>query len=93
MNGRNVTKIQKTIRLPRPLFKEAERLIRACGHCESINEFIVKSMRLRIDLLKRKELDAKFAEMSEDTDYQKEAKLIAEEFESSDWEAAKLLEG
>jgi hypothetical protein len=31
--------------------------------------------------------------MSEDTYYQKEATLLAEEFESSDWEAAKLLEG
>ena len=45
-------------------------------------------MRLRIDVLKRKELDARFAEMSEDTYYQKEATLLAEEFESSDWEAA-----
>jgi len=50
-------------------------------------------MKLRIDVLNRKELEAKFAEMAEDSDYQKEAKLIAEEFESSDWEAAKILEG
>jgi hypothetical protein len=50
-------------------------------------------MRLRIEVLKRKELDAKFAGMSEDTDYQKEANLLAKEFESSDWEAAKPLEG
>lgn len=86
------SKIQKTIRLPLSLIHEAERFITACGHCESINEFIVKSIRLRIEVLKRRELDAKFAEMSEDTDYQKEANLMAEEFEISDWEAAKLLE-
>jgi hypothetical protein len=86
------SKIQKTIRLPLSLVHEAERFINACGHCESINEFIVKSMRLRIDVLKRRELDAKFAEMSEDTNYHKEANLIAEEFEISDWEAANLLE-
>jgi hypothetical protein len=86
------SKIQKTIRLPLSLIHEAERFINACGHCESINEFIVKSMRLRIYVLKRRELDAKFAEMSEDADYQKEANLMAEEFEISDWEAAKLLE-
>ena len=93
MIARSVQKIQRTIRLPRPVFEEAERLIKTCGHCESINDFVVKSMKLRINMLKRKELDAKFAEMSKDTDYQKEAQLIAEEFESSDWEAAKLLEG
>jgi hypothetical protein len=86
------SKVQKTVRLPLSLIHEAERFINACGNCESINEFIVKSMRLRIDALKRRELDAKFAAMSEDTDYQKEASLIAEEFEISDWEAAKLLE-
>ena len=86
------SKIQKTIRLPLSLIHEAERFISACGHCESMNEFIVKSMRLRIDALNRRELDAKFAAMSGDTDYQKEASLIAEEFEVSDWEAAKLLE-
>jgi Arc/MetJ-type ribon-helix-helix transcriptional regulator len=93
MRSRNATKTQKTVRLPKPLLKEAENLIRSCGRCESMNDFIVRSMRLRIDVLKRKELDARFAEMSEDTYYQKEATLLAEEFESSDWEAAKLLEG
>jgi len=93
MRARSIPKIQKTVRLPKPLFQEVERFIRASGHCESVNDFIVKSMKLRIDVLKRKELDAKFAEMAEDTDYQKEAKLIAEEFESSDWETAKFLEG
>jgi hypothetical protein len=39
-----------------------------------------------------RELDAKFAEMSEDTGYQEEANLLVKEFETSDWEAAKLLE-
>jgi hypothetical protein len=92
MQARNAAKIQRTIRLPKYLFEEAEQLIRFCGHGESINDFIVKSMKLRIAMLKRKELDAKFAEMSKDTDYQKEAQLITEEFESSDWETAKLLD-
>ena len=93
MMARKVAKIQKTIRLPKPLFEEAERLIKTCGHCESINDFVLNSMKLRIKILKRKELDAKFAEMSKDTGYQKEAQLIAKEFESSDVETAMLLEG
>jgi hypothetical protein len=50
-------------------------------------------MKLRISVLKRKELDAKFAEMSKDTDYQKNAQMLMEEFEYSDWETAKFLEG
>lgn len=92
MRGQKAIKAQKTVRLPRPLLKEAESLLRACGHCESLNDFIVRSMRLRIEVLKRKELDSRFAEMPEDPDCQKEAHLLAEEFASSDWDAAKLLE-
>ena len=52
---------------------------------------MMKSMQIRINILKRRELDAEIFEMSKDTDYQKHAQLMAEEFESSDWETAKLL--
>lgn len=92
MHGRGVAKIQKTIRLPKSLLEEVERMIKCCRRGESTNDFIVKSMHLRISILKRKELDAKFSEMSKDTDYQRDAQLMAEEFESTDWETAKLLD-
>jgi len=92
MHARGVAKIQKTIRFPKPLLEEVEQMIKCCRRGESTNDFIVKSMRLRISILKRKELDAKFAEMSKDTDYQRDAQSIAEEFESSDWETVKLLD-
>jgi Arc/MetJ-type ribon-helix-helix transcriptional regulator len=93
MRTRNSIKTWKTIRLPQPLLKEAEDLIRSSGRCESMNDFIAKSVQLRVDVLKRKELDAKFAAMSEDAAYQKESTLMAEEFESSDGATASLLEG
>jgi hypothetical protein len=35
-------------------------------------------------------LDAAFAGMAEDADYQREAEQLAEEFEYSDWEALEL---
>jgi hypothetical protein len=92
MYARGVAKIQKTIRLPKPLLEEVEQMIRCCRCAESTNDFIVKSMHLRISILKRRELDAKFSDMSKDTDYQRDAQLIAEEFDSSDWETAKLLD-
>jgi ABC-type uncharacterized transport system substrate-binding protein len=92
MRGRGVPKIQKTIRLPKALLDEVQQIIRSCRPGESTNDFIVKSMRLRISVLKRKELDAKFSEMSKDTDYQKDSQLIVEEFEITDWETAKLLD-
>jgi hypothetical protein len=92
MEGRGVKKIQKTVRLSKPLFEEVEHLVGCCAKRESVNDFIVKSLKLRISLLKRRELDAKFAEISNDIDYQKDAQLIMEEFECSDGETAKLLE-
>ena len=49
MRGHSANKTQKTVRLPRPLLKEAESLIRR-GDGESLNDFIVRSMRLRIEV-------------------------------------------
>jgi hypothetical protein len=92
MYARGVAKIQKTIRLPKPLLEEVEQMIKCRREGESTNDFIVESMQLRLNILKRKELDAKFSDMSKDAEYQRDAKLIAEEFASSDWETAKLLE-
>jgi len=92
MHARGVAKIQKTIRLPKSLLEEVERIIKYSRRMESTNDFIVKSMQLRISILKRRELDAKFSGMSKDTDYQRDAQLMSEEFESSDWETAKLLD-
>ena len=40
----------------------------------------------------RRQIDAAFASMAEDADYQKEAQLLAEEFWYSDWEALTLEE-
>jgi hypothetical protein len=92
MHSRGVAKIRKTIRFPKPLLEEMEQMIRTRRRGESTNDFIVKSMELRISILKRKELDAKFSDMSKDPGYQQEAQMLAKEFESSDWEAAKLLD-
>ncbi len=92
MRSRGLAKIQKTIRFPKLLLEEVEQMIRSRQRGESTNDFIVKSMQLRISIIKRKELDAKFSGMSRDTDYRREAQLVAEEFESSDWETAKLLD-
>jgi Arc/MetJ-type ribon-helix-helix transcriptional regulator len=92
MYARGVAKIQITVRLPKPLFEEVEEMINCRGRGESANDFIVESVQLRLSILKRKELDAKFSDMSKDRDYQRDAQLIAQDFESSDREAAKLLD-
>jgi hypothetical protein len=81
-------KVRKTVRLPRPLYNEAESWIeRRIVPAESFNDFLVAALLAYVKLLKRKQTDAAFAGMAEDTDYQRDARLIAEEFSQSDWEA------
>ncbi len=41
---------------------------------------------------KRAAIDAAFAEMARDPDYQTEAKVIASEFAAADWEAWQQIE-
>jgi len=80
-------KVRTTVRLPRPLYDEARRIVNNRVPAETLHDFLVTAIVAYVKLLKRKQIDAAFAGMAEDTDYQKEAKLIAEEFTQSDWEA------
>lgn len=41
---------------------------------------------------RRAEIDAAFADMANDPEYQKEALRMAEEFAAADWEAMRLFE-
>ena len=44
----------------------------------------------RSRMYKRRQIDAAFAAMAEDADYQTETSLLAEEFAYSDWEALRI---
>ena len=82
-----------TIRLPRPVYDQAKCVVdkESGGRSRiSLNEFIVMAITSYLKMYKRRQIDAAFAGMSEDADYQKEAKLLAEEFDYSDWEALEI---
>ena len=86
-------KVQTTVRLPRTLYEQARWLIkRNVSSAGSINDFVIAALRTYVKLLKRKQIDAAFAGMAEDADYQKEAHRIAEGFAESDWEALQITE-
>jgi len=59
---------------------------------DNINDFFVAAISAYVKLLERKEIDARFARIADDADFQREAKLIAEEFGQSDWESFELAE-
>ncbi|HEY1211059.1 MAG TPA: hypothetical protein VGE85_16965 [Terracidiphilus sp.] len=83
-----------TVRLPLPVYDQAKRFV----DCEqrntttvlSLNDFFVKAIQAYVKLYRRRQIDAAFAMMAEDADYQKEASLLEEEFEISDWDALRL---
>jgi hypothetical protein len=86
-------RVRTTVRVPKPLYEEAQHLVeRKDTPLSSINDFFVAAICAYVKLMKRKQIDAAFARMSEDVDYQKQARLIAEEFSQSDWETLASVE-
>jgi len=84
-----------TVRLPRPVYDQVRGVVekekRKSGTA-SLNDFFVAAIKAYLQMYRRHQIDAAFAGMAKDADYQYEAKSIAEEFEHSDWEALKLEE-
>lgn len=86
-------RVRTTVRMPVKLYDEARKFVdHDLVQAENINDFFVAAICAYVKLLNRKRVDAEFAKMAEDADYQKEAKLIAEEFSTSDWEAFEITE-
>jgi hypothetical protein len=84
----NSDKVRKTVRLPRRLYEEAERCLeRKIVPAETFNDFLVAALLAYVKLLERKQVDAAFAVIAEDAEYQKDSRLIVEELSPGDWEA------
>ncbi len=86
-------KVQTTVRLPKPLYEQARACVeKGYSAAESMNDFIIAAIEAYMRILRRKRIDAAFAHVAEDADYQKQGQLIAEEFAQSDWEALDIAE-
>lgn len=81
--------VRTTLALPADLLEAVDQAVRV-GKAKSRNELVAASLRHHMAALERAAIDAAFAEMAHDRDYQEEARNIAEEFASSDWEAFQL---
>jgi Arc/MetJ-type ribon-helix-helix transcriptional regulator len=81
-------RVRTTVSLPQHLYEEARSLVSSkTGPSASINGLFVAALRAYLKLIQRKQIDAKFAAMSSDDEYQEESRRISGEFSSSDWEA------
>lgn len=85
-----------TVRLPRSVYDQAKCVVEtqkgAASGSRSLNDLIVAAITAYLKMYRRRQIDAAFAGMAEDANYQKEASLLAEDFEHSDWEALRLEE-
>ena len=85
-----------TVRLPVPVYDQVKCVVEkengGQGNRISFNDLIVTAIKAYLRMYHRRRIDAAFAGMAEDADYQKEAALLAEEFEHSDWEALEIEE-
>jgi hypothetical protein len=87
-------KVRITVRLPKAIYDEARNLIEAnVVPVDSLNDFLVTAIAAYVKLVKRKQVDAAFSGMASDPEYQKESRLISDEFAQSDWEALEIAEG
>ena len=75
-----------TVRVPRRLYEQAKTALSRSRE-SSLNEFVVQAIEEKLRRLTEAEIDAAFAQMAQDPDYQRDAMTLAREFEKSDWEA------
>jgi metal-responsive CopG/Arc/MetJ family transcriptional regulator len=78
--------IRTTVALPAELLEAADDAVRH-GKAKSRNGLLARSLRNELAALERAAIDAAFAGMANDAEYQAEAQEIAGQFAASDWEA------
>jgi hypothetical protein len=75
-----------TVRLPRQVYERAKTVVLR-SRASSFNEFVVQAIEEKVRRLTEAEIDAAFAQMAHDSDYQRASIAMAREFAASDWEA------
>jgi Arc/MetJ-type ribon-helix-helix transcriptional regulator len=78
--------IRTTVTLPASLLTAADGLVRS-GRGRSRSDLLARALAREVERLERERLDAEFAAMADDDDFQREAVSIAAEFSAADWEA------
>ena len=85
--GRRKEYQNTTVRLPKAVYQKAKTAIRRSQAASSFNEFVVQAIEEKLHELSESEIDAAFAHMGADSDYQRDSIALTLQFEHSDWEA------
>ena len=82
-----------TVRLPRKLYEEARRVVeKGATEASSFNDLLIESLESRLKQLRRERIDAEFASMKNDVQYQKEVNTLMREFDANDRETVRIAE-
>jgi len=81
--------VRTTVNLPAELVRRSQRFVDD-GTVPSRNALIVAALEHFVEHLERRAIDAQFAAMADDADYQSLSLDLADEFAESDWEALEL---
>jgi hypothetical protein len=77
-----------TLRIPRLTYERAKKAADR-AQAASFNEFVIQAVEEKVRRLTEQDIDAAFAGMANDPDYQRESIALARDFQTSDWESLK----
>ena len=83
--------VRATLALPADLLERVDHAVRA-GKARSQSVFVATALRHELAAQEMAEIDAGFAGMADDEEYQAEAVALAEGFSSEEWEAFRRAE-
>ncbi len=83
--------VRTTITLPAELIDAADRAVRE-GRARSRNDLLVAALRRELAAQERAQIDASFAVLADDREFQQESVELAEEAVRSGWEALQIAE-
>jgi len=83
--------VRTTLALPADLLEQVDRAVRE-GKARSRNAFVAIALRRELAAAEAAAIDAAFAGMADDEEYQAEALALAEDFSSEEWAAFRAAE-
>ena len=83
---RSDTTTRLTLYVPTRLVEAADQRVKQ-GKAKNRNDFIVMALQRELKALEEADIDADFAEMADDEEYQAEADVLEKEFAQASWEA------
>ncbi len=84
-------RVRTTVTLPSELLASMDEAVER-GWAHSRNELLAAAARHELERYERELVDAQFADMASDGDYQRNAARLARELDPASWEALRMVD-